>query len=27
VPDLREQGMGTLLDALGAELRDASRKA
>lgn len=27
VPDLREQGMGTLLDALGAELRDAPRKA
>src|ERR671912_149170 len=27
VPDLREQGMGSLLDALGAELRDASRKA
>jgi uncharacterized protein YndB with AHSA1/START domain len=27
VPDLREQGMGTLFDALGAELRDASRKA
>jgi uncharacterized protein YndB with AHSA1/START domain len=26
VPDLREQGMGTLLDALGAELRDAPRK-
>jgi uncharacterized protein YndB with AHSA1/START domain len=27
VPDLREQGMGTLLDALGAELRGASQKA
>jgi uncharacterized protein YndB with AHSA1/START domain len=27
VPDLREQGMGTLLDALGAELRDAPEKA
>jgi uncharacterized protein YndB with AHSA1/START domain len=27
VPDLREQGMGTLLDALGAELRDAPGKA
>ena len=27
VPDQREQGMGTLLDALGAELRDAPRKA
>lgn len=27
VPDLREQGMGTLLDALGTELRDAPRKA
>jgi uncharacterized protein YndB with AHSA1/START domain len=27
VPDLREQGMGTLLDALGAELRDAPRRA
>jgi uncharacterized protein YndB with AHSA1/START domain len=27
VPDLRKQGMGTLLDALGAELRDAPRKA
>ena len=26
VPDLREQGMGTLLDALGAELRDAPQK-
>jgi uncharacterized protein YndB with AHSA1/START domain len=27
VPDQREQGMGSLLDALGAELRDAPRKA
>jgi uncharacterized protein YndB with AHSA1/START domain len=27
VPDLREQGMGRLLDALGAELRDAPRTA
>jgi uncharacterized protein YndB with AHSA1/START domain len=27
VPGEREQGMGSLLDALGAELRDAPRKA
>ena len=27
VPELREQGMGTLLDALGAEVRDAPGKA
>jgi uncharacterized protein YndB with AHSA1/START domain len=27
VPDQREQGMGSLLDALGAELRDAPQKA
>jgi hypothetical protein len=27
VPDLRGQGVGTLLDAIGSELRDAPRKA